>query len=379
MMTKHFVFFYFVFLFAACTSSRGTVERIPTENFSKLIGEQEVGLFTLTNKNGVTVELTNYGARMVSVWVPDRNGNFQDVVWGFSSIDDYLSSTDLYCGPIVGRYGNRINKGQFELNGNMYQLTINNGENHLHGGTKGFESKVWNAEMIEKNGVSAVKMSYYSKDGEEGYPGNLKIEVVYSLKANNALTIDYKASTDAPTIINPTSHTYFNLAGTSNYTILKHVLQIDADRFTPTDAGLIPTGELLDVSGTPLDFRVPTAIGERINEDYEPLIFGKGYDHNYVLNKGGGSNEVKAVIYSPETGISMSVFTDQPGIQFYSGNFMDGTLTGKYGDIHNYRTGFALECQNFPDAPNHSNFPNAVLNPGDTYTQTTSYLFSVTE
>lgn len=375
-MKTYLLFIAITAMLLSCTKQQ-KAPLIPDANFSKTINGKAAKLYTLSNSQGTTVQLTNYGARIVALWVSDSNNDLQDVVWGFSSIDEYLESSDIYCGPIVGRFGNRINKGQFTLNDKEYQLTINNGINHLHGGTKGFESKVWNAEKQIIDGQETVKMTYFSKDGEEGYPGNLTLSVNYSLNDNNELILDYLATTDAPTIINPTSHVYFNLSGTSDNTILSHVLKINASSFTPTDDGLIPTGIIAPVKGTPLDFSSSTAIGDRINENYVPLTYGKGYDHNYVLNKNDKTMTEAAVIFSPESGIKMTVITDQLALQFYSGNFMDGTITGKRGDIHSYRTGFALEAQNYPDAPNHENFPSAILNPGETYTQKTIYAFSV--
>jgi len=361
---------------SSCTQNKN-IEIIPADNFKTEINGKQTSLYTLTNEKGMTVQITNYGARVVALWVPDKNGNFQDVVWGYSTIQEYLKSTDIYCGPIVGRYGNRINKGQFSLNSKNYQLTINNNGNHLHGGTIGFERKVWDAKLIKVDGNQAVELSYTSPDGEEGYPGKLTIKVTYIVTNNNELTIKYSATTDAPTIVNPTSHCYFNLSGTAANTILSHQLKINALKYTPVAKGLIPTGELLPVKGTPLDFTRFTAIGARIDTPNEQLALGKGYDHNYVLNKKSGESGIAAEIYSDQTGILMKVITDQPGLQFYSGNFMDGTLTGKRGDIHAFRTGFALEAQNFPDAPNHLNFPSAVLNPGETYTQATTYVFGI--
>ncbi len=376
-MKKVTVILSLVFILFSC--QKKSVLELNPEHFVTSIEGKETALYTLKNENGLVAQFTNYGARLVALWVPDAKGHFQDVTWGFSTIDDYLNSTDIYCGPVVGRYGNRINRGRFVLNDTLFQLTLNDNGNHLHGGTGGFESKVWDAEMVKVGGKDVLKMSYFSEDGEEGYPGNLTIEVYYSLTADNALRIEYSAATDAPTIINPTSHAYFNLAGTSDVTILEHVLKINASTFTPTDEGLIPTGEIRSVEGTPLDFREATPIGKRINESYQALIFGKGYDHNFILDKKKDELGEAAVISSPQTGIEMTVITDQPALQFYSGNFMDGSVSGKNDDVHNFRTGFALEAQNYPDAPNHSHFPSAVLNPGETYTQTTIYKFSVVQ
>lgn len=367
-------------LVCSCVSEKKPCcELLPAESFSAIVKGEQVQLYTLSNSNGLTVQLTNYGARIVSMWVPDNTGKMQDVVWGYNSIAEYLTTPSIHSGPVVGRFGNRIGKGQFTLDSIDYQLTINDGENHLHGGTKGYECCVWQAEELSVDGKAAVKMTYLSQDGEEGYPGNLTLSVIYALTDNNELTINYEATTDAPTIINPTSHVYFNLSGTTKNTILNHVLQLNADAFTPTDAGLIPTGEISPVAGTPLDFTRPTVIGERINADYEPLIFGKGYDHNFVLNKSGNEVSLAAIMYSPESGIRMTVKTDQPAIQFYSGNFWDGATTGHRGDVDTYRSAFALETQNFPDAPNHDNFPSSVLRPGETYTQVAIYQFDVAE
>ena len=377
-MIKYKIFLLTILLhFVSHGQKFSTIKEIPSSNFQTKINGKSTNLFTLKNKKGMTAQITNYGARVVSLWVPDRKGNFQDVVWGFETIAEYLASSDIYCGPIVGRFGNRIDNGKFELNGTQYQLTINNNENHLHGGTDGFYAKVWDAKSVTIDGNEALELTYFSKDGEEGYPGNLTIKVTYILTEDNSLKLIYSATTDKTTIINPTSHCYFNLSGTSKNTILEHVLFINAQKFTPTNEGLIPTGELRNLKYTPLDFNTPTAIGDRIDSKYEQLLFGKGYDHNFIINKPMGSYEKIAEIYSPASGVLMAVHSDQPGMQFYSGNFMKGNLKGKRGDDHNYRTGFALETQNFPDAPNHSNFPSSVLEPNQTYTQTTSYTFEV--
>ena len=377
-MIKYKIFLLtFLLHFVSQGQKFSTIKEISSSNFQTIINGKSTNLFTLKNKKGMTAQITNYGARVVSLWVPDRKGNFQDVVWGFETIAEYLASSDIYCGPIVGRFGNRIDKGKFKLNGTQYQLTINNNENHLHGGTDGFYAKVWDAKSVKIEGNEALQLTYFSKDGEEGYPGNLTIKVTYILTEDNGLKLIYSATTDKTTIINPTSHCYFNLSGTSKSTILEHVLFINAQKFTPTNEGLIPTGELRNLKDTPLDFNIPTAIGDRIDSKYEQLLFGKGYDHNFIINKAMGSYEKIAEIYSPESGVLMTVNSDQPGLQFYSGNFMKGNLLGKRGDDHNYRTGFALETQNFPDAPNHSNFPSSVLEPNQTYTQTTSYTFGI--
>jgi aldose 1-epimerase len=362
--------------FSACTSKKSGVQLFPASNFNCTVEGQKVSLYTLKNEKGMTVQVTNYGARLVDLWVPTKDGSFKDVIWGFENIKGYLNATDMFAGPIVGRFGNRIGKGQFALNGKSYQLTLNNNGNHLHGGINGFYKKVWEARPFKNNkGEDAVELSYKSPAGEEGYPGNLNLKVTYAITANNELSINYTATTDGATIINPTSHCYFNLHGTTAQSSNSHVVTIFADKYTPTDSMLIPTGEIAPVENTPLDFRKPTAVGERIKADFTALKYGKGYDHNFVLNKKAGELSLAAEVYEPETGIIMKVSTDQPAIQFYSGNFMDGKDTGKRGDKHTYRTGIALEAQNYPDAPNHANFPSAVLKPGETYKQVTIYGF----
>ncbi len=362
---------------AACTQKapESAVELFDAAAFATEIDGKPVSLYTLANENGMTVQVTNYGARVVDMWVPNAQGGFTDVVWGYENIEGYLGSNDLFCGPVVGRYGNRIGKGQFTLGDTLYQLDVNEGENTLHGGSKGFYNCVW--DVKEADG-ERITLSYLSPDGEQGFPGNLSIEVTYAVTPDNSFTVTYRATTDAPTVLNPTSHCYFNLHGTNAKSTDSHILMIDADSFTPTDAALIPTGEIAGVEGTPLDFRTPTAIGERIDADFEALKFGKGYDHNWVLNKRSRERTpVAAEVYEPSTGIVMTVRTDQPALQFYSGNAFAGKDTGKRGEKNTFRTGIALETQNFPDAPNHENFPSSVLEPGQTYTQIASYTFGV--
>jgi aldose 1-epimerase len=367
-------------IISACTSKKTSVLLLPESNFDTTIVDQKITLYTLKNENGMTAQITNYGARIVSLWVPASDGDFKDVVWGYESIKAYLSATDIFAGPIVGRYGNRIGKGQFSLDGKAYQLTLNNNGNQLHGGKGGFFIKVWNARPFKnEKGEESLEMTYLSPAGEEGYPGNLSIKVIYSLSSNNELSINYEATTDSTTILNPTSHCYFNLHGTTAQSTNSHILTIFADKYTPTDSLLIPTGEITDLTGTPLDFRKATAIGDRIETDFLALKYGKGYDHNFVLNKKQGEVSLAAEVYEPATGIVMKVITDQPALQFYSGNFMDGVDTGKRGDKHNYRTGIALETQNYPDAPNHANFPNSVLKTGETYKHVCVYKFEVTK
>lgn len=373
-----------VFAMVACSSHTQKVDRgislFDTQAFDTTLNGKQVSLYTLQNTQGMAVQITNYGARVVDLWVPSADSTFKDVVWGYENIKDYLLTADKYCGPVVGRYGNRIGKGQFMLDGKTYQLSINNGANHLHGGTGGFEARVWTGrETVDTNGNPAVEMSYLAADGEEGYPGNLSITVTYSLTPDNRLVIGYRATTDAPTVVNPTSHVYFNLHGTSECSTDSHIMMLAASHFTPTDSGLIPTGEIIPVDGTPMDFRTPITIGARLDTlTYGPMIFGGGYDHNWVLdNPKVGEMSLAAELYEPSTGIVMKISTDQPGFQFYSGNGMDGKEVGKRGDRHNFRSGIALETQNFPDAPNHDNFPSSVLRPGETYTQTSIYAFEV--
>jgi aldose 1-epimerase len=305
--------------------------------------------------------------------VPDRNGRLGDVVLGYENLEGYLTNSS-YFGALIGRYGNRIAKGSFQLGGTPYQLAQNNGDNHLHGGVVGFDKVIWKAKELWGEDEVGLQLTYLSHDGEEGYPGNLSVTVVYTLTNNNELKIDYSATTDKKTIANLTNHSYFNLAG--NGDILGHELMLKADRFTPVDKGLIPTGELSSVEGTPMDFTTPTAIGARINQNDEQLIYGLGYDHNWVLNNSGGKLALAAKIFEPTSGRVMKVYTTQPGIQFYSGNFLDGSITGKNGEIYYKHFGFCLETQHFPDSPNHSNFPSTSLNPGQRYKQTTIYKFS---
>lgn len=367
-------------LVTACSTPKKEVgpQLFDAQEFATELKGKAINLYTLQNENGMAAQFTNYGARLVDLWVPDKDGGFQDIVMGFETGADYVAYADN-SGPVVGRYGNRIGKGQFTLDGKDYQLPINNNENHLHGGPEGFAVQVWDAKMAkDADGNDAVEMTYFSADGEAGYPGNLTITVTYSLTPKNELVIKYKATTDAATILNPTSHAYFNLNGTTEYSALTHIMTIYADAYTPTDEGLIPTGEIATVEGTPLDFRTPTAIGKRIDEDFQALKFGRGYDHNWVLNKPkAGVVTLAAEVYEPRTGIVMKVMTDQPGMQFYSGNFMDGSVKSKRGNVYNHRTGIALETQNFPDAINHENFPSPILREGETYTQTTIYSFEV--
>ncbi|HEY0457967.1 MAG TPA: aldose epimerase family protein [Pyrinomonadaceae bacterium] len=343
--------------------------------WGKTFTGKAVEIYTLKNSKGAEAQVITYGGTVVSLKMPDKNGKFADVVLGYGSIGDY-EKNQSYIGALIGRYGNRIAKGSFTLDGKQYTLAKNNGENHLHGGLKGFDKVVWTARGFVSAEGANVELSYLSRDGEEGYPGNLSVKVVYTLTENNELKVDYTATTDKNTIVNLTQHSYFNLAGAGNGDILNHQLAIYADRFTPTDAGSIPTGELQSVKNTPFDFLTPTPIGARINLADEQLKFGNGYDHNWVLNKADDSMALAATVFEPASGRSMEVFTTERGLQFYAGNFLDGAIKGKNGQNYPRRSGFCLEAQDFPDSPNKPNFPSPVLKTGETYRQTTVYKFS---
>lgn len=333
-----------------------------------------VDLYTLTNTNGIVVKITNYGGIVTSILAPDNTGQMADIVLGFDSLAPYLK-THPFFGALVGRYGNRIAKGKFTLDGKEYSLATNNMGNHLHGGLKGFDKKVWTAEIVEGD-LPALKLNYLSKDMEEGYPGNLDVEVVYTLTNDNELKIEYTATTDKKTVVNLTNHSYFNLTG-GKEDILGHVLSLHADRFVPVDETLIPTDELLPVAGTPFDFTTPTAIGERVDADHPQIKFGGGYDHCWVLNKQGDEMSLLGSVYEPNSGRYMEVFTTEPAVQFYCGNFLDGSLTGRGGVKYGRRYGLCLETEHYPDSPNQPAFPSTVLNPGETYETTTVYKFSV--
>ncbi|HEY9501902.1 MAG TPA: aldose epimerase family protein [Pyrinomonadaceae bacterium] len=349
---------------------------ITKESFGKTGDGENVDLYTLTNNLGMQAKIMNYGGIVVSLKVPDRNGKMDDVVLGFNDLDSYLKGHP-YFGAIVGRYGNRIAKGRFTLNGVEYKLAVNNGENHLHGGIKGFDKVVWTAKEMRTKMGPALSLTYISKDGEEGYPGTLTATVVYTLTNNNELKLDYTVTTDKDTVSNLTHHSYFNLAGEGNGDILSHILTLNGSRFTPTDAGSIPTGELKAVAGTPFDFLKPNVIGKRINDQDQQLQYGAGYDHNFVVNGKSGSLRSAATVYEPTSGRVLEVWTTEPGVQFYTGNFLDGTLTGKSGKVYQKRFGFCLETQHYPDSPNHPAFPTTTLKKGATYRSTTVYRFKV--
>jgi aldose 1-epimerase len=344
--------------------------------FQQTIDGKQTNLYVLKNENNMQVAITNYGARVVSLLVPDKNGKITDVVVGFDNIKDYTEGGDTYFGAVVGRYGNRIAKGKFKLDGKEYTLATNNGPNHLHGGNKGFSRAVWDAQQPND---STLVLTYVSKDGEEGYPGNLTSKVMYTVTGNNELKIAYEATTDKKTVVNLTNHSYFNLNGQGSGTINNHIMMINADKYTPVDSTLIPTGKIEPVANTPLDFRSPTAIGSRIDDTSNiQLKYGKGYDHNFVLNKNSGAELNKAAeVEGDASGIVMDVYTKEPGVQFYGGNFMNGSHTIKSGKKDDYRTAFCLETQHYPDSPNHPKFPSTTLEPGKTYTTETVYVFSV--
>jgi aldose 1-epimerase len=341
------------------------------KEFGQTSTGEKVELYTLKNSKGVEAAITNFGGILVSLKVPDRKGKLGDVVLGFDSLDGYLKGHP-YFGAVIGRYGNRIGKAKFRLGGVEYPLARNNGENHLHGGLRGFDKVVWNARTTGPR----LDLSYLSKDGEEGYPGNLAVTVSYALTDNNELRIDYGATTDKDTVINLTNHSYFNLAGQGEGNILGHQVTINADRFTPVDKGLIPTGELRSVEGTPFDFRKPHTIGERVDNKDEQLTLGNGYDHNFVLNGRAGTIRLAARVTESKSGRVMEVLTTEPGVQFYIGNFLDGTIKGKGDKVYQRRYGFCLETQHFPDSPNQPNFPSVVLKPGSRYSTTTIFRFS---
>jgi aldose 1-epimerase len=356
---------------ALMTAAQAEVTKAP---FGTANGK-EISVYTLTNKNGVEAKIATYGATVVSLKVPDRAGKLGNIVLGFNSVDSYVKGVPYY-GGTIGRYGNRIANGQFTLDGAKYQLPTNDGPNSLHGGTKGFDKVVWTAEPVASKDGDTVRFTYVSADGEMGYPGQLTVHVTYTLRADNALAISYDATTTKTTVANLTNHSYFNLSGVANKSILGHKLTLKANRFTPVNATLIPTGELKPVKGTPFDFTTATAIGARIEAKDEQLKFGKGYDHNWVLNNAGGKLATAAILEDPESGRILEVKTTEPGIQFYSGNFMDGKPAGT-GSVYQHRTGLCLETQHFPDSPNHPAFPSTVLKPGQTLKSQTVWKFSV--
>jgi aldose 1-epimerase len=366
-------------LLSSCNSAKTEQESQTTDSLISIrdfgtFDNEPVKLYTLKNNNGMEVSVMNYGGIIVSLKVPDKAGVMEDVVLGYDSLNQYMTNNP-YFGALIGRYGNRIEKGKFNLNGTAYSLPVNDGENHLHGGTQGFDKVYWNIQPDS----NALILTYTSKDGEQGYPGNLSTEVRYTLTDDNELKIDYLATTDKPTIVNLTQHSYFNLSG-RNSEILNHTLQINADTYLPVDKGLIPTGILAPVEKTPFDFRNAERIGARINDDHEQLKLGRGYDHCWVLNNKDKNKSLSkvATLTDSVSGRQMEVFTTEPGLQFYAGNFLDGTIKGKKGEVYTFRSGLCLETQHYPDSPNKNEFPSVTLNPGEKYVSTTVYKFMVT-
>jgi aldose 1-epimerase len=360
----------------ACRSEKGGTMKTEKIHLWTTSEGRSVDLYTLTNSNGAEMKVMSLGGVVYSLRVPDRNGKMEDVILGFEDFHGYEKNKS-YFNALIGRFGNRIAGGTFVLNGQEYRLATNDGSNHLHGGNRGFETKVWDVTPIEEKNAVGLVLKYESADKEEGYPGKLSVQVTYLWNDSNQWKIAYEARTDKETIVNLTQHAYFNLSGNGARNILGHELVLAADRFTPINKKFIPTGELRSVKNTPMDFTRPQAIGVRIDQPDEQILRGLGYDHNWVLNSGGGALALAGTLYDPISGRLMEVYTTQPGIQFYSGNFLDGSVTGKYGKSYTKRFGLCLETQHFPDSPNQPNFPTVVLKPGEIYSQTTVYTFKV--
>lgn len=380
---KYTIFLVFVLCLLSCNNKqkekssechKDNITLLPDSAFSTEYEGKKIALYTLNSGNGIIMQVTNFGGRVVSLWVADRYGKYEDIVYGHDNIDKYINYEGERClGPVVGRFANRIAKGQFELDGVKYQLPVNNNGQTLHGGPNGFDLKVWNVDEVNSNSIT---LSYLSPDGEEGFPGNVAVKMVYTLTPENEFKITYKATTDKPTHVNLSHHSFFNMKGAGNGTITDHLLTINSSSILPVDSVLIPTGEIMKVEGTPFDFRTATLIGKRINENNEQLKHGKGYDHNWIIDRKTPADiEFIASVYEPTSGRMMEVWSDQPGLQFYSGNFLDGAVIGKYKKPHRYREAIALETQKYPDTPNHPSFPTTRLNPGETYTQTCIYKF----
>ena len=362
-----------VALVAVCADKAACKGHISKRPFGKAPDGQAVDLYTLSNGRGMSAQITNYGGIVTSLKVPDRKGQTSDVVLGFDTLDEYIKSSPLF-GALVGRYANRIKGAKITLGGKTHGLTKNSGPNHIHGGALGFDKVVWQAAPVRRRGAIGVSLRHFSPNGHEGFPGNLMVKVEYLLTDRNELQINYTAVTDKATVVNFTHHGYFNLAGAGSGDVLHQLLSINADRFTPIGSDLIPTGEVRSVAGTPLDFRRATAIGARISQDDEQLKLAGGYDFNFVLNRRSRKPSLAARVYEPKSGRSMAVYTTEPGMVLYTGNFLNN-IRGKGGKIYNKRSGFCLETGHFPDSPNHANFPSTVLEPGQTYRQTTTYRF----
>lgn len=349
-----------------------TISGLMKSDFVSEVEGKPTALYVLKNKNGAEACVTNYGGRLVSVMVPDKNGKMTDVVLGYDNINQYVQSDGNY-GALIGRYGNRINQAKFTLDDTEYTLPKNDGMHCLHGGPQGYHARMWDAKQLNDQ---SLELTYLSKDGEAGFPGNLNIKVTYTLTDDNAVDIKYEATTDKKTVVNLTNHSYFNLSGVPGSNVLDQLVMINADNYTPVDSTLIPVG-ISPVDETPLDLRTPVAIGKQINDPFQQLLFGRGYDLNWVLNTNGDKNVLAAKAYSPTSGIALEVYTNEPGIQFYTGNFMDGKDTGKHGVTYPHRGAFCLETQHYPDTPNHPDFPSVVLNPGEKYTSECIYKFTV--
>ena len=373
--------------FAGCKeeSSKGKADNkeenelpfsVSEESFGKLGDGREAKLYTFSMPNEIEVKITNYGGIITHIYVPDKNGKMGDVTLGYDNLQGYLDK-GAYFGALIGRYGNRIADASFSLEGETYSLAANNGKNHLHGGLKGFDKVLWDAEIFNRADGAGLVLTYTSPDGEEGYPGNMQVKVRYTITPDGAIDMDYEATTDKTTIVNLTNHAYFNLKDAGASDILGHELALYADGYLPVDASLIPNAGVQSVEGTPMDFRKSEVIGARIEAEFEQIEIGLGYDHCWVLNNTGNGLGHAASVYEPSTGRQMDVYTTEPGVQFYSGNFLDGTITGKDGNVYQRRSAFCLETQHYPDSPNQTEFPSVVLNPGDTYQTSTRYKFSV--
>jgi aldose 1-epimerase len=359
-------------LITSCKSGTTTTHIVKKEDFGNHNGK-EIYLLTLTNKDGNVLKLTNFGAKINWIEIPDKNGKKENVTFGYDTFDETLNG-DMSFGSVVGRYANRIAKGKFTIDSVVYNTPLNNGPNTLHGGPLGWHSVVWETEILKDEKFPKVKFSYVSPDMEQGFPGTVNASITYTWTDNNEIIMDYVCTTDKKTVVNVTNHAYFNLHGVGNGDILDHELTLRASAFTPVDSVMIPTGEIRQVAGTPFDFTTPHTIGERIGEKYDQLVLGRGYDHNFILDN---KEEVDVTVYEPKSGRMLEVITDQPGMQLYTGNFLDGKQKGHGGTIFNYRTGLCLESGHYPDSPNHPEFPSTILNPGDTLKTTTVYRFSV--